>query len=141
MVDDDLLGWGGLASWGAPKQLGCLLVQLRRPWGALYLQQVVLDDGLVEGVGGVAVFGPWLLLDHRPLHGLGDVDGRLVEDHGAILLMEVLGGRGRGQADHLIVVVVFFGLDPDLLVQLSITDVFVAVLIFLVLLAAGGAEA
>ena len=112
------------------------------------LQQLAVDDGTVEGVGGVAgrvgsvAAISWLLLDHGLLHRLGGVEGRLVDGDGPIRLLDVLGGRGRGQADHFIVVVVVcFELDLDLLVQLPIADVFEAIFFLLLLLTTGRAEA
>ena len=147
-MDDDLLGRGGLTSRGAAKQQGRLLVELWRSRGGLDLlfQQLAVDDGAVEGVGGVVgrvgsvAAIPWLLLDHGLLHRLGDVEGRLVDGDGPIRLLDVLGGRGRGQADHFVVVVVVpLELDLDLLVQLPLADVFEA--IFFLLLPASGAEA
>ena len=136
VVDDNLPGWGGLTSWGALEELVRLPVEFWGPWGRLL--QIVLDDCLVEdvwGVGGLGGLGSRFPLDHRPLHGLGDVNGGLEEDDGAILLVEVLGGWGRGQADHFVVVVVdCLGLDLDLpvLLEVAITDVFVLLLLLLI---------
>ena len=120
VVDDDLLGGRGLASWGAPEQLVCFPVKLWRPWGGLS-PQIVLHHCLVEDVvGGVVVSR--LLLDHD----LRGVEGGLVDGYGSVRLAKVLSGWGRGQADHLVVFVVVGGffLDPDLL-ELSFADVVV----------------
>ena len=129
VVDDDLLGRGwGRASWGASEELGRLFVELRCSWGGA--GQVVFHHSLVEDVGVVvgAGAGAWFRFDHD----LRGVDWGLVDEDGAIRLSKVLGRWGRGQADHLVVVVFGFGfsLDPDLpdLFEVVFADVFEGVL-------------
>ena len=114
-----------------------MFVELRCSWGGAW--QVVFHHSLVEDVGGVAgagaaAAGSWLRLDHD----LWGVEGRLVDGDGAILLADVLSWGGRGQADHLVVVV--FSLDPDLL-ELAFANVFVGVVFVFFLLALPQGEA